>query len=187
MGCTQKGEYSILQANWVLAEITRLAIGNSKAEAALHEIICHEKYSNHCFCIFVDALDGYKDIERHDQADLVDILHEWAPSTRPSIKLCVASRSGPVFQIKFRAETTLYLHDLTWYDMQRFVANQLSKLDEDIRNQISRNFRKKHKESFCELIKFSERLGKTGRLPPTMMSGFSTDFGLDYALYWIGP
>lgn len=58
-------------------------------------------------------------------------------------QICVASRPEPVFQNKFSVESTLYLHDLTQYDMQRFVASRLSKLDEVVRNQLSKDIPEK--------------------------------------------
>lgn len=54
-------------------------------------------------------------------------------------QICVASRPEPVFQNKFSVESTLYLHDLTLYDVQRYAASGLSKLDEVVRNQLSKD------------------------------------------------
>lgn len=85
-------------------------------------------------------------------------------------QICVASRPEPVFQNNLPVESTLYLHDLTLYDVQRYVARRLSKLDEVVRNQLSKIFQKRHKGSFCGHIRLFERLGKTGRSHTTSMS-----------------
>ncbi|KAK4140781.1 uncharacterized protein C8A04DRAFT_31652 [Dichotomopilus funicola] len=116
---------------------THLTISPSLVEAALRKIICDERFSTqYCFCIFIDALDEYQDSGGRDQTDLVDLLHEWAPETSENVKLCVASREEPAFYNKFPVNATLRLHELTRFDMRRFVMQRLPKIPEDVRNSI---------------------------------------------------
>ncbi|KAK0739344.1 hypothetical protein B0T21DRAFT_308018, partial [Apiosordaria backusii] len=123
------------------ARDTGFEISNPEVEEAVNKII--KQSTNHCFCIFIDALDEYRDVDTRDHADLVDLLHDWAPAARRNVKLCVASRLEPAFQNKFSAENTLYLHELTRYDMQHFVANRLSKLDKEIRIRLVKDIPEK--------------------------------------------
>ncbi|KAK0667031.1 hypothetical protein QBC41DRAFT_324721 [Cercophora samala] len=127
----------VLDLPWQATD-TSFDISNSVIEMALRDILYNEKYANYCFCLFIDALDEYQDGEGQDQADLVNLLHEWAPSTQVNrnVKLCVASRPEPVFQNKFPEATTFHLHEVTRYDMQRYVACRLPDFDENLRNQL---------------------------------------------------
>ncbi|KAH6620752.1 hypothetical protein B0J18DRAFT_430601 [Chaetomium sp. MPI-SDFR-AT-0129] len=116
---------------------THLTISPSLVEAALRKIICDERFSTqYCFCIFIDALDEYQDSGGRDQTDLVGLLHEWALETSGNVKLCVASREEPAFYNKFPVNATLRLHELTRFDMRRFVMQRLPKIPKDVRNSI---------------------------------------------------
>ncbi|KAK3997940.1 hypothetical protein QBC44DRAFT_376376 [Cladorrhinum sp. PSN332] len=93
---------------------------------------------NFCFCIFIDGLDEYQDTNGRDQSDLVDLIKGWATGAQNTVvKICVASREDPAFYNKFPPKTTVRLHELTRYDMERFSEQRLHDIrDENIRNQL---------------------------------------------------
>ncbi|KAK4197680.1 hypothetical protein QBC40DRAFT_206486 [Triangularia verruculosa] len=128
---------------WINDGVGAIEINDHDAEMALQKLMCDEKYSNYCFCVFIDALDEYQDSERSDQTDLVNLLHKWAPTTRPNVKLCIASRPEPVFLGKFSTDTTFLLHELTRYDMQRFVSCRLSHIDQELRIKLTKEIPEK--------------------------------------------
>ncbi|KAK4462121.1 hypothetical protein QBC42DRAFT_84161 [Cladorrhinum samala] len=109
-------------------------ISESVISTAVTKLLTYNR-SDLCFAIFVDGLDEYQDPEGCDQSDLVDLLYQWAPTTHSNVKLCVASREEAAFYNKFPQETTIRLHELTRFDMERFIEERLRK----IRNQRLRD------------------------------------------------
>lgn len=71
-------------------------------------------------CLFIDGLDEY-DGEHSDIIHIIKIL-----GTSPHIKLCVSSRSWPVFEDAFgRSHWKLYLQDLTLNDIEFYIKDNL--------------------------------------------------------------
>ncbi|KAK4222359.1 hypothetical protein QBC38DRAFT_549299 [Podospora fimiseda] len=93
---------------------------------------------NYCFCLFIDGLDEYQDPNGRDQRDLVKLIKRWASGGQNKpVKICVASREDPAFFNKFPPESTVRLHDLTRYDMERYAEERLRGINnENIRNQL---------------------------------------------------
>ncbi|KAK0701376.1 hypothetical protein B0T21DRAFT_379068 [Apiosordaria backusii] len=112
-------------------------IDGATALQALNQVFHDAQLGSKCFCLFIDGLDEYQDPDGCDQADLVDMLYKWAPAGQSNVKLCVASREETAFFNKFAPELTIRLHDLTRYDMERFVEERLQKVqDVDLKKRL---------------------------------------------------
>ncbi|KAK4159069.1 hypothetical protein QBC43DRAFT_137653 [Cladorrhinum sp. PSN259] len=123
---------------WQANAVDIIEVDDSAISTALDQILsgC---YPELCFAIFIDGLDEYQDPEGRDQSDLVDLIKKWAYSKNhnANVKICVASREDAAFVNKFPPETTLRLHELTRYDMERFTEERLQRIrDASIRNQL---------------------------------------------------
>ncbi|MCJ1334366.1 hypothetical protein MMC10_011075, partial [Thelotrema lepadinum] len=73
------------------------------------------------FCFFVDGLDEF-------EGDLYQLSHALQDlSLCTDIKLCVSSRPWNVFEDSFGQDPArmLYIHDLTWYDIQDYTQSIL--------------------------------------------------------------
>ncbi|KAK4203424.1 hypothetical protein QBC40DRAFT_23999 [Triangularia verruculosa] len=103
-------------------------VDGATAMRALNRVFHGALNGTRSFCVFIDGLDEYKDQDGWDQADLVDLLHQWAPAGQSNVKLCVASREETAFFNKFCPDLTIRLHELTRYDMERFVEERLRKI-----------------------------------------------------------
>ena len=67
-------------------------------------------------CIFIDALD------EHDgnHSKLIDILHQLSKNNgMAKIKLCLASRPEPIFQLHFGECPGFAIHDYTEKDVHK--------------------------------------------------------------------
>lgn len=94
--------------------------------------------------MFINGLDEFQDPDGWDQSDLVDLLYKWAPAGQSSVKLCVASREQTAFCSKFAPELTIRPHDLTRYDMERFVEERLQKVpDVELKQKLIRTIPQK--------------------------------------------
>lgn len=102
---------------------TTVEIRSKDISAALRHVIRRSHSSKTCFCFFIDGLDEFYDEDGLDKQDLVDLLNKWITDSKGNLKLCVASREEPEF--KFSPDSTLRLHNLTHYDMRRFVQRRL--------------------------------------------------------------
>lgn len=116
---------------------TTVEIRSKDISAALRQVIRRSHSSKTCFCFFIDGLDEFYDEDGLDKQDLVDLLNKWITDSKGNLKLCVASREEPEF--KFSPETTLRLHDLTHYDMRRFVQQRLhGKVSSHMENRLAK-------------------------------------------------
>ena len=69
--------------------------------------------------MFIDGLDEYEGID----ADVAELFGKSAAS--PNIKACVSSRPHVVFEDAFASCRGLRLQDLTYNDIQNYVAGKL--------------------------------------------------------------
>jgi hypothetical protein len=109
---------------------TNLDLPIDVAQSALERIIyntdsCAPKI---CFCFFIDGLDEYDGSHSRDHLYLVSLLKNWAQNSQGRLKMVVSSRDYNVFLNGFSAEYRLQLHELTWFDMRRYVRDSLSHL-----------------------------------------------------------
>lgn len=116
---------------------TTVEIRSRDISAALRQVIRRSPSSKTCFCFFIDGLDEFYDEDGLDKQDLVDLLNKWITDSNGNLKLCVASREEPEF--KFSPDTTLRLHNLTHYDMRRFVQQRLhGKVGSHMENRLAK-------------------------------------------------
>lgn len=82
-----------------------------------------EDYS---FCFFIDGLDEFEDPnEKHSM--LARRLCSWTELNPASLKICVSSRQELAFMNNFLEQQRLYLHLLTYKDMEITVLNYLKR------------------------------------------------------------
>ncbi|KAF4338984.1 small s [Fusarium beomiforme] len=107
---------------------TKLHFSIDVAKAALERIIFNNDSCapNIRFCFFIDGLDEYEDTHSKDQTYLVSMLKGWVKNSRGRLKMVVSSRDYNVFLNGFSAKYRLQLHELTWFDMRRYVRDSLS-------------------------------------------------------------
>lgn len=99
---------------------------------ALGNIICDDFFADLSLGIFIDGLDELREPSLLDTMDLVKQLCEWAPATQNRVKICVASRVQSPFMDLFDADNRFLLHEITRYDMERFVQSRLPEGRESI-------------------------------------------------------
>jgi energy-coupling factor transporter ATP-binding protein EcfA2 len=85
----------------------------------------HES-SGHRFCFFIDGLDEFGESEEN-YSDLVCRLQQWTQVSSGSVKLCVSSRTLPVFR-QISLGQKIYLHDLTKSDIEKVVNSKITVL-----------------------------------------------------------
>ncbi|KAJ4314655.1 hypothetical protein N0V84_008782 [Fusarium piperis] len=123
---------------WRLAEQypwqtqTRFNIPSSAVNSALKRVISDGRlYQDHRFCFFIDGLDEYEGTDGQDPTHLVKLLNTWVKDSRGCLKLCVSSREHNTFMNAFPKDQRLRLHELTLFDMQRYVAGHLQNMQSD--------------------------------------------------------
>jgi len=84
------------------------------------------RFSNYCFCFFIDGLDEYEGTTSEDKRFMVDMLQEWAITLPDRLKLCISSREENVFMNAFPTAKRVRLHDLTYQDMEQYISTKLS-------------------------------------------------------------
>ena len=102
-----------------------ISIRPDEMTTALSNIICDGRIPGIRLCLFIDGLDELREPSMLDTIDLVNQLRQWAPSTQKNVKMCVASRVEFPFMDHFDPDKRFLLHEITRYDMQRFVGNRL--------------------------------------------------------------
>jgi len=102
-----------------------ISIRPDEMTTALSNIICDGRIPGISLCLFIDGLDELREPSMLDTIDLVNQLRQWAPSTQKNVKMCVASRVEFPFMDHFDPDKRFLLHEITRYDMQRFVGNRL--------------------------------------------------------------
>lgn len=93
----------------------------SKLQAAF-EKLCDQKEVRLKLCIFIDGLDEYEG----DPEIIPDLFYQ-ITSKSSDIKICAASRPLVVFGEAFAGYPTLRLQDLTLWDIEFYVTDNLSK------------------------------------------------------------
>ncbi|KAI0852048.1 hypothetical protein F5Y00DRAFT_274270 [Daldinia vernicosa] len=102
-------------------------IEHHECRQAFERLIEKQAYGQHKFVFFIDGLDEF---EGH-HADLARQLVRWTNGTQ-NVKLCISSREWPIFQDAFENYPRIRLHDLTRYDIQRFVRDRLCEMNIDV-------------------------------------------------------
>ncbi|KAI1384476.1 uncharacterized protein F4822DRAFT_445899 [Hypoxylon trugodes] len=69
-------------------------------------------------CLFIDGLDEFDG----EHADLIDFVK--GITKEPSVKVCVASRPWTVFEDALENKPSLFLEDLTFNDIKRYVMSR---------------------------------------------------------------
>ncbi|KAM6509647.1 hypothetical protein FALCPG4_017295 [Fusarium falciforme] len=133
---------------WHLAEKapwqiqTRFKIPSLTVNSALKSVISDDRlYQGHRFCFFIDGLDEYEGTDGQDPTHLVTLLKDWVKDSHGCLKLCVSSREHNVFMNALSNDQRLRLHELTLFDMRKYVAGHLKDmpsdtLSEDLRNDL---------------------------------------------------
>lgn len=94
-------------------------------------------YEKHCFCFFINGLDEYAAAHGEDHLYLVRLLTHWVKNSQGNLKICVSSRDYNVFLDNFPEDQWLQVHELTRFDMQRYVEDNLAHLeDEGVRERL---------------------------------------------------
>ncbi|PQE04625.1 hypothetical protein CJF30_00004429 [Rutstroemia sp. NJR-2017a BBW] len=79
-------------------------------------------------CLFLDGLDEISSAD--GPHDLLDLIREL--SGIAGLKICLASRSDPIFKGEYSRHPNLKLHDLTKRDMRKFCENSIEVLKKNI-------------------------------------------------------
>jgi len=122
---------STFPTQWESAKYQRsIQFNKSEIQQAFKSLVEQETvFDNHKFVFFIDGLDEFEG--KHD--DIIRALFSWA-SIRPNdIKICVSSREELIFQERFSKCLKMRLHELTRYDIARFVQDTL-KANEDFQS-----------------------------------------------------
>lgn len=125
---------------------TKFNIPTDVAKSAIERIIFNSTTcaSEIYFCFFIDGLDEYEQSHSRDHVYLVRLLNGWIRESQGRVKLIVSSRDYNVFLNGFSASYRLQLHDLTWFDMKRYVRDSLAHLaDSDLEEYFSKRIPKK--------------------------------------------
>ncbi|KAI1471225.1 uncharacterized protein F4812DRAFT_170803 [Daldinia caldariorum] len=101
-----------------------LHIEHLESRSAFERLIESQTYDQYKFVLFLDGLDEF---EGH-HADLARQLLKWTHRIQ-NVKLCISSREWPLFQDIFKDYPRIRLHELTWFDIQRFVGGRLREMD----------------------------------------------------------
>ncbi|KAH6949468.1 hypothetical protein DER45DRAFT_580376 [Fusarium avenaceum] len=121
-------------------------IPTDTAKSAIERIIFNTTRfaTEMCFCFFIDGLDEYEQSHDRDYIYLVRQLNNWVQGSQGRLKLVVSSRDYNVFLNGFPVSYRLPLHDLTWFDMKRYVRDALAHLqDSNLREYFSRRIPQK--------------------------------------------
>ncbi|KAG7406149.1 hypothetical protein Forpe1208_v014017 [Fusarium oxysporum f. sp. rapae] len=99
-------------------------------KSALEQIIFNSDScaGQNCFCFFIDGIDEYDESDSRDHIYLIRLLRHWVENSQGRLKMVVSSRDYNVFLNGFSADYRLQLHELTWFDMRRYVQDSLSHL-----------------------------------------------------------
>ncbi|KAM0421215.1 hypothetical protein ACHAPT_010935 [Fusarium lateritium] len=108
--------------------ILHWGVGNAKSalNSTLDAIIEKAVKSGTCVCLFIDGLDENEDPSSPNQDDLIIQLKAWRDL---GVKLCVASREEPVFDL-LQPQKRMSLEHLTRSDMKRPVTQWLCQFDQ---------------------------------------------------------
>lgn len=75
-----------------------LHLQNSEIREAFLRLIKYRNlYERHCFCFFIDGLDGCEVTRQEDYKAMVDLLVGWTEAAPDDLKICVSSREYNVF------------------------------------------------------------------------------------------
>lgn len=80
---------------------------------------CLVELSHKSVYLFIDGLDEFAG--RHD--DLLQFFFEIMATC--SVKMCISSRPWEIFQESFSNKPSLRIHDLTYHDMEAFLASNM--------------------------------------------------------------
>lgn len=83
------------------------------------------------FCFFIDGLDECEESHSKDHIYLVRLLKDWVKISQGRLKMVVSSRDYNVFLNGFSADQRLQLHQLTWFDMRRYVRDSLEHIQNE--------------------------------------------------------
>jgi hypothetical protein len=125
---------------------TKFNIPTDVAKSALERIIFNSTTcaSEIHFCFFIDGLDEFEQSRSRDHVYLVGLLNEWIRKSQGRVKLIVSSRDYNVFLNGFSDDYRLQLHELTWFDMKRYVRDSLAHLaNSDLAEYFSKRIPKK--------------------------------------------
>jgi hypothetical protein len=96
-------------------------------------------YIRRRFCFFIDGLDECKQTTQQDYKSVVDMFIRWTTTSGGNVKLCVSSREYNVFMNAFDDQRRLRVHDLTLYDIRKYVEDRLGHLpDEETKANLAR-------------------------------------------------
>ncbi|KAK3382752.1 hypothetical protein B0T24DRAFT_686933 [Lasiosphaeria ovina] len=117
----------VLKGPWGQASSTKRDVNITMEEKvqAINDIFGANASIDVSLCIFIDGLDELRDVQVGDMMDLVNQLRAWAAPTERGVKICVASRVDWPFMSMFDREKRFVLHEITRYDMERFVQKRI--------------------------------------------------------------
>jgi hypothetical protein len=119
---------STFPTQWESAKYQRsIQFNQSEIQQAFKSLVEKETvFDNHKFVFFIDGLDEFEG--KHD--DMIRTLLSWVSMRPNDLKICVSSREELIFQERFSKCPKMRLHELTRYDIARFVQETLKANEE---------------------------------------------------------
>jgi hypothetical protein len=100
-------------------------VENDEIIRAFRQVITiKDIYENYRYCFFIDGLDEFDEMLQ-TYTNLINSLWSWVESSQGHLKICVASRELPPFQMRLDAKQRLRLQDLTEADIRSVVQQTL--------------------------------------------------------------
>lgn len=104
----------------------KMNISADSIRAALKRLVRNKRlYEDHRHCFFIDGLDEHEDTHHSDYHDLVKLLRRFSDAADGDLKLCLSSREENVFMAAYSGTPSLRLHELTQFDMRKYVLDRL--------------------------------------------------------------
>lgn len=96
------------------------------------QVVIDQLQKSCCLCFFLDGLDEFNE----DEDDLIALVQSILSTT--GVKVCLSSRPYKLFEDTFGSSAKLRLQDLTYRDIQRYVADEFQRVPQ-LRSMTSMN------------------------------------------------